>query len=51
VIARGRYRRVVEVPYVFRDRAHGASKFGGREIAQYVLQLGLVARDKVRRRI
>ena len=51
VIARGRYRRVVEVPYTFRDRELGSSKFGRREIAQYVVQLGQVARDKIRRRL
>jgi dolichol-phosphate mannosyltransferase len=51
VIARGRYRTVVEVPYTFRDRELGASKFGRREIAQYVVQLGQVARDKLLRRI
>ena len=51
VIARGRYTKVVEVPYTFRDRELGASKFGRREIAQYVVQLGQVARDKALRRI
>lgn len=51
VIARGRHAAVVEVPYTFRDREHGASKFGRREIAEYVQQLGQVARDKVFRRI
>ena len=51
VIARGHYRKVVEVPYTFRDRELGASKFGRREIAQYVVQLGQVARDKALRRI
>lgn len=51
VIARGRYTKVVEVPYTFRDRELGASKFGRREIIQYVVQLGQVARDKVLRRI
>ena len=51
VVARGRYDRVVEVPYTFRDRELGASKFGRREIAQYVQQLGQVARDKALRRI
>jgi dolichol-phosphate mannosyltransferase len=51
VIARGRFRKIVEVPYVFRDREHGASKFGRREIAQYLVQLGQVARDKTLRRI
>jgi dolichol-phosphate mannosyltransferase len=51
VIARGRYKRAVEVPYTFRDRELGASKFGRREVAQYVVQLGQVARDKLLRRI
>ena len=51
VIARGRYQTVVEVPYTFRDRELGASKFGRREIMQYAVQLGQVARDKALRRI
>jgi dolichol-phosphate mannosyltransferase len=50
VMARGRYKRVVEIPYVFRDRELGKSKFGRREILQYVVQLGQVARDRVLRR-
>jgi dolichol-phosphate mannosyltransferase len=51
VIARGHYRTVVEVPYTFRDRELGSSKFGRREIVQYVVQLGQVARDKFLRRV
>lgn len=51
VIARGRYRRAIEVPYVFRDRAHGASKFGTREIFLYAVQLAQVARDRLLRRV
>jgi dolichol-phosphate mannosyltransferase len=51
VIARGRHKTVVEVPYTFRDRELGASKFGRREVGQYVQQLGQVARDKLLRRI
>lgn len=51
VIARGRFKKVVEVPYTFRDRELGSSKFGQREIVQYVVQLGQVARDKLMRRI
>jgi dolichol-phosphate mannosyltransferase len=47
VIARARADRIVEVPYTFRDRELGASKFGRREIIQYLQQLGMVARDKV----
>ncbi len=51
VMARGRYRRAVEVPYTFTDRELGASKFGRREIAQYLVELARVARDKALRRI
>jgi dolichol-phosphate mannosyltransferase len=47
VIARGRHRSVVEVPYTFRDREHGASKFGTREVLNYGIQLAQVARDRV----
>ncbi len=50
VMARGRYRRAAEVPYVFRDRELGRSKFGRREIGQYLVQLGQVTRDRVLRR-
>ena len=48
VMARARYKKAVEVPYVFRDRELGKSKFGRREILQYLVQLGQVARDRVR---
>jgi dolichol-phosphate mannosyltransferase len=51
IMARGKYRRAVEVPYVFTDREQGASKFGKREILQYLIQLRLVARDRIRRRL
>jgi dolichol-phosphate mannosyltransferase len=51
VIARARASRIVEVPYTFRDRELGKSKFGRREIIQYVVQLGQIARDKVRGRL
>ena len=47
VMARGRYTKAVEIPYVFRDRELGKSKFGRREIGQYLIQLGQVGRDKV----
>jgi dolichol-phosphate mannosyltransferase len=50
VMARAHYKKSVEVPYVFRDRELGKSKFGRREIGQYLVQLGQVARDKVLRR-
>lgn len=47
VIARARTKRIVEIPYTFRDRELGSSKFGRREVVQYLQQLGMVARDKV----
>ena len=47
VMARAKYKKVIEVPYVFRDRELGKSKFGRREILQYLVQLGQVARDRV----
>jgi dolichol-phosphate mannosyltransferase len=47
VIARARTKRIVEVPYTFRDRELGASKFGRGEVGLYLQQLGMVARDKV----
>ena len=46
VIARANTKRIVEVAYTFRDRELGASKFGRREVVQYLQQLGIVARDK-----
>src|SRR5438094_426335 len=51
VIARAKTKKIVEVPYTFRDRELGASKFGRREVGQYLQQLGMVARDKVLRRL
>jgi dolichol-phosphate mannosyltransferase len=51
VIARSRAKKIVEVPYTFRDRELGKSKFGRREIGQYVVQLGIVARDKLTGRL
>jgi len=51
VIARGRYGRVVEVPYTFRDREAGRSKFGTREVVNYGVQLVNVARDRLAGRL
>jgi dolichol-phosphate mannosyltransferase len=51
VIARGRYRRVVEVPFTFRDRVAGRSKFGSREVLSYAVQLAQVARDRATGRL
>ena len=46
IIAKGRYERCVEVPYIFRDRFAGKSKFGRREILAYLRQLVLLALDR-----
>ncbi len=51
VIARGRYRRVVEIPYTFRDREAGRSKFGTREVLDYGKQLLQVLRDRLAGRL
>ena len=51
VIARAKATKIVEVPYTFRDRELGASKFGRREVLQYLEQLALIARDKVLKRL
>ena len=47
IIAKGRYRRCVEVPYVFRDRFAGSSKFGKREIIAYLRQLVSLAGERL----
>ncbi|MEM2925597.1 MAG: polyprenol monophosphomannose synthase [Methanocellales archaeon] len=39
VFVKGRYDKAVEVPYTFRNRKRGESKFGIREIFNYLIQL------------
>ncbi len=39
VLVRGNYKTVVEVPYIFKDRYGGKSKFNIREIYNYLVQL------------
>ena len=46
VIARARYRRCVEVPYVFTDRKHGFSKFTSREVVSFLKQLAILYSEK-----
>jgi len=43
LLARGRWSRAVEVPYVFRPRERGCSKMGARTIAEYLAQLSALA--------
>ncbi|MBV8344218.1 MAG: hypothetical protein JO190_04385 [Candidatus Eremiobacteraeota bacterium] len=40
VIAKARYGKAIEVPYVFTDRISGESKLNQREIFNYLRQLG-----------
>ncbi|MBX5493178.1 MAG: polyprenol monophosphomannose synthase [Chloroflexi bacterium] len=47
VIARARYGRCVEVPYVFTDRKHGFSKFTPREVLAYLEQLAILYGERV----
>ena len=54
VLVKGRYERVEEVPFVFRDRAYGDSKLSSRVIADYLHHLvrlrgHLLLRGRLRR--
>lgn len=46
VIAKAKYGRFLEVPYVFRDRAVGESKLNSNEITNYLRQLGRIYRAR-----
>ena len=48
IFAKANYRRAKEVPYVFTDRAHGSSKFGGAEMRAYAVQLRRAALARLR---
>lgn len=39
VLVRGRYRTVVEIPYIFVERKRGGSKMGPRQYFQFIMQL------------
>jgi dolichol-phosphate mannosyltransferase len=39
VIAKAKYMKLVEVPYVFEERERGASKLGARQYAEYIAHL------------
>jgi dolichol-phosphate mannosyltransferase len=45
VLAKSKYRKLVEVPYVFQGRARGESKLGARQYIEYMIHLGRVARS------
>lgn len=46
VMAKGRYDRFAEVPYTFHDRRYGESKFGTREVLDYLRQLNRLRRQR-----
>jgi dolichol-phosphate mannosyltransferase len=50
VMAKGRYTRWEEVPYVFTNRRLGKSKFGRKEIINYLKQLAGIAALRLRGR-
>jgi dolichol-phosphate mannosyltransferase len=50
VMSKGRYTRWEEVPYVFTDRRLGKSKFGRKEIVNYLQQLAGIAALRLRGR-
>jgi dolichol-phosphate mannosyltransferase len=43
VIAKAHYKNLVEVPYVFQEREHGASKLGTRQYVEYLQHLARLA--------
>jgi dolichol-phosphate mannosyltransferase len=43
VLAKGRYRKLVEVPYVLVERGRGSSKLGARQYWEYLLHLARLA--------
>ena len=43
ILAKGKYRRVVEVPYVFEERKNGKSKLGPKHYLEFILHLGMLA--------
>jgi len=43
VIAKARYRRVQEVPYIFQERRQGGSKLGPTQYLEYLVHLGRLA--------
>lgn len=48
VLCRGRWDRLAEVPYVFRDRFQGKSKFGRRVVLDYLIHVARLHRDRLR---
>ncbi|TAM72702.1 polyprenol monophosphomannose synthase [bacterium] len=49
VVVKAKYRRFIEIPYVFTDRVAGESKLNSREIVNYLKQLGKMYRARFAR--
>ncbi len=45
VLAKGQYRTVVEVPYIFEERKEGGSKLGPKQYLEFFAHLGHLARE------
>jgi len=45
VLAKGKYRTVQEVPYIFEERKKGSSKLGPRQYGEYLVHLGRLAKE------
>jgi dolichol-phosphate mannosyltransferase len=45
LLAKGKYRSVKEVPYIFEERKIGSSKLGPRQYFEYLLHLGRLAAE------
>lgn len=51
LFARMPHKRAVEVPFIFRDRTRGSSKLGSAVILSYLIQLGVLYRERFPRLI
>jgi len=47
ILAKGKHRKVKEIPYLFKDRQSGESKMNRREILNYILHLGRLYKHKI----
>jgi dolichol-phosphate mannosyltransferase len=43
ILAKGNYRRIVEVPYVFEERKNGKSKLGPKQYLEFIMHVGMLA--------
>ena len=47
IIVKGRYSKLIEIPYTFKDRTKGASKLGAKVICNYLWHLFLLHRHQL----